>query len=173
MINQMECDYWSLGILAYEMVVGKTPFSGTQLTSTYFNIMNHKKKVRYPENVTIPEPLHDLIDKLLEDASLRLKHEGLVKHEFFRDIDWNNIRNGELKFFFFISVEANGHFFPTEVPPFVPSLSSPDDASNFTEMERRKTTPTVESRDAKKTFSGDNLPFIGFSYSQDVEPKSG
>lgn len=97
----MECDYWSLGILAYEMIVGRTPFSGAQLTSTYFNIMNHKKKVKYPENMAIPELLQDLIDKLLEDASIRLKHEGLVKHPFFREIDWNNIRNGKKAIIFF------------------------------------------------------------------------
>lgn len=95
---QMECDYWSLGILAYEMVVGRTPFSGTQLTSTYFNILNHKKKLKYPEDVSVPESMQDLISKLLEDPSVRIKHDGLVKHSFFREIDWNNIRNG--RFFY-------------------------------------------------------------------------
>lgn len=77
------------------MVFGKTPFSGAQLTSTYFNIMTHKKKVNYPENVTIPETLQDLIEKLLEDQTVRLKHDGVVKHPFFSDVDWNNIRNGK------------------------------------------------------------------------------
>lgn len=171
----MECDYWSLGILAYEMIVGKTPFSETQLTSTYFNIMNYKRKLKHAESLIVPEPLRDLIDKLLEDASIRLKHEGLVKHSFFRDVNWNNIRNGkeEKKLFLFVW-KLLSVFFLIEVPPFVPALTSSDDASNFTEIERRRTTPEkVDSRDARKNFSGDNLPFIGFSYSQNMEPKSG
>lgn len=65
------------------------------------------------------------------------------------------------------------NFFIVEVPPFVPSLNSSDDASNFTEVERKRSTPIVDSKDSKKHFSGDNLPFIGFSYSQDIEAKSG
>lgn len=90
----MECDYWSLGILAYELVVGRTPFSGSQLKATYFNIMNHKKKFRYPDDRVIPESLQDLISKLLEDPSVRLKHDGVVKHSFFQETNWANIRNG-------------------------------------------------------------------------------
>lgn len=64
-------------------------------------------------------------------------------------------------------------FFFIEVPPFVPALTSSDDASNFTKIEHRTTPEKVDLRDARKNFSGDNLPFIGFSYSQNMEPKSG
>ncbi|KAL0268687.1 UNVERIFIED_CONTAM: hypothetical protein PYX00_010527 [Menopon gallinae] len=143
-----ECDYWSLGILAYEMVFGRTPFSGAELKVIYHNIMN-VKKINYPMSSKITEDIKDLINKLLEDASIRLDHEGLTKHRFFNGINWHQIRN--------------------EVPPFIPTILSEDDTSNFIEFERKKCTPNVVWRDSRKEFSGKDLPFIGFSFNKDSE----
>jgi citron Rho-interacting kinase len=44
-----ECDYWSLGILAYEMFYGDTPFSDLDgsVINTYSNIMSHKLQVSH------------------------------------------------------------------------------------------------------------------------------
>lgn len=48
-----ECDYWSLGIVAYEIIFGKTPFRSDQLATTYQNIQLHKKHLKYPECVEV------------------------------------------------------------------------------------------------------------------------
>lgn len=76
------------------MVFGCTPFSGAELKVIYHNIMN-VKKVNFPASSKITEDLKDLINKLLEDPSLRLNHEGLTKHSFFNGINWHQIRNGK------------------------------------------------------------------------------
>lgn len=35
-----ECDWWSLGIIAYDMIYGKSPFTEGTSTKTFNNIMN-------------------------------------------------------------------------------------------------------------------------------------
>lgn len=64
------------------------------------------------------------------------------------------------------------HFFqisrsPPGVPPVVPELRGDDDASNFEEVENddspEENFPTV------KAFVGNNLPFVGFTYSKDYQ----
>ncbi|GLH00471.1 Serine/threonine-protein kinase Genghis Khan [Gryllus bimaculatus] len=143
-----ECDYWSLGVVAYEMVIGRTPFFGEQLSATYHNIMSHQSTLQFPEDTNTSQSFRQLVTDLLQEAAARLNHEKILKHSFFSSIDWSRLRDS--------------------VPPFVPVVNSEDDTSNFEEFEQEPRTPSIENFKSRREFSGKDLPFIGFTYTHDA-----
>ncbi|XP_030438848.1 citron Rho-interacting kinase isoform X7 [Gopherus evgoodei] len=139
-----ECDWWSLGIIAYDMIYGKSPFTEGTSTKTFNNIMNFQRFLKFPEDVKVSNEFLDLVQSLLCGPKERLDYEGLCCHPFFSKIDWNNIRNTP--------------------PPFVPTLRSDDDTSNFDEPEKNSRVLSSPRQLNPAGFSGEDLPFVGFSF---------
>lgn len=75
------CDMWSLGIIFYEMLYGKTPWTGF---STYNLVENQKKlPLEFPDKIVRNEPAKNLLKRILKlDPTQRIKWE-----EFFREVD--------------------------------------------------------------------------------------
>ncbi|XP_023964505.1 citron Rho-interacting kinase isoform X4 [Chrysemys picta bellii] len=139
-----ECDWWSLGIIAYDMTYGKSPFTEGTSTKTFNNIMNFQRFLKFPEDVKVSNEFLDLVQSLLCGLKERLDYEGLCCHPFFSKIDWKNIRNTP--------------------PPFVPTLRSDDDTSNFDEPEKNSRVLSSPRQLNPAGFSGEDLPFVGFSF---------
>ncbi|XP_070588968.1 rho-associated protein kinase 2 isoform X2 [Erythrolamprus reginae] len=142
-----ECDWWSVGVFLFEMLVGDTPFYADSLVGTYSKIMDHKNSLLFPEDVEISKQAKDLICAFLTDRDVRLGRSGVEEiksHLFFKNDqwDWNNIRD--------------------TAAPVVPELSSDIDSSNFDDIEDDK--GDVETFPVPKAFVGNQLPFIGFTY---------
>ena len=58
------------------------------------------------------------------------------------------------------------------MPPYVPTISSVDDASNFDEFEAELSGPRIEDfMKGKDGFNGKNLPFIGFTFTRQLNPQ--
>ncbi|XP_052611109.1 citron Rho-interacting kinase isoform X8 [Peromyscus californicus insignis] len=142
----LECDWWSVGVVAYEMVYGRTPFTEGTSARTFNNIMNFQRFLKFPDDPKVSSEFLDLIQSLLCGQKERLKFEGLCCHPFFARTDWNNIRNSP--------------------PPFVPTLKSDDDTSNFDEPEKNSWVSSSPCQLSPSGFSGEELPFVGFSYSK-------
>uniref|UniRef100_A0A673YXQ4 non-specific serine/threonine protein kinase n=1 Tax=Salmo trutta TaxID=8032 RepID=A0A673YXQ4_SALTR len=142
-----ECDWWSVGVFIFEMLVGDTPFYAESLVGTYGKIMDHKNNLNFPDDVQMSNDAKDLICAFLSDREVRLGRNGveeIKRHPFFTNDQWtfNTIRE--------------------TVAPVVPELSSDIDTSNFDEIEDEK--GDVEAFPTPKAFVGNQLPFVGFTY---------
>ncbi|VDL91136.1 unnamed protein product [Schistocephalus solidus] len=108
----IECDYWSLGVVMFEMLFGETPFYSENLIETYSRIMNFEKTFKIPDETSISTDAKDLIKRFICDRKQRLGRNNvreIMDHPFFEGIDWEHIRS----------------------PPYKPEVKSPDDTSNF------------------------------------------
>ncbi|XP_057678976.1 rho-associated protein kinase 2-like isoform X5 [Corythoichthys intestinalis] len=142
-----ECDWWSVGVFIYELLVGETPFYAESLVGTYGKIMNHKNSLIFPDDVEMSKDAKDLICAFLTDREVRLGRTGVEEiktHPFFKSDQWtfDNIRE--------------------TVAPVVPELNSDIDTSNFDDIEDDK--GAVETFPPPKAFVGNQLPFVGFTY---------
>lgn len=147
-----ECDWWSVGIFLYEMLIGDTPFYADSLVGTYGKIMDHKKSLAFPDDCEISENARSLIKAFLTDRTERLGRNGIEeikRHKFFQNADWTfeNLRES--------------------VPPVVPDLTGDDDTSNFDDLDRDDS--PEELFPIPKTFAGNHLPFVGFTYTGDYQ----
>ncbi|KAM4522278.1 rho-associated protein kinase 2-like isoform 3-T5 [Odontesthes bonariensis] len=142
-----ECDWWSVGVFIYEMLVGETPFYAESLIGTYGKIMNHQNSLVFPDDVEMSQNAKDLICAFFTDRKVRLGRTGIDEikcHPFFKNNQWtfDNIRE--------------------TVAPVVPELHSDIDTSNFDDIEENK--GDVETFPPPRAFVGNQLPFIGFTY---------
>uniref|UniRef100_A0A672GKX3 Rho-associated protein kinase n=1 Tax=Salarias fasciatus TaxID=181472 RepID=A0A672GKX3_SALFA len=142
-----ECDWWSVGVFLYEMLVGDTPFYADSLVGTYSKIMNHKNALTFPDDSDISNDAKNLICAFLTDREVRLGRNGvdeIKRHPFFKNDQWTweNIRE--------------------TAAPVVPELSSDIDTSNFDDIEEDR--GEEETFPIPKAFVGNQLPFVGFTY---------
>ncbi|PNJ38207.1 CDC42BPG isoform 1 [Pongo abelii] len=143
-----QCDWWSLGVCAYELLFGETPFYAESLVETYGKIMNHEDHLQFPPDVPdVPASAQDLIRQLLCRQEERLGRGGLDdfrNHPFFEGVDWERLASS--------------------TAPYIPELRGPMDTSNFDVDDDTLNHPGTLPPPSHGAFSGHHLPFVGFTY---------
>jgi serine/threonine kinase 38 len=88
-----ECDWWSLGVIMYECLVGYPPFYADSPMGTCRKIVDWKNTLVIPGTAKgISGDSKDAIHALVTDAATRLDFKGIQTHPFFNKLDWEHIR---------------------------------------------------------------------------------
>uniref|UniRef100_A0A8C1PPZ1 non-specific serine/threonine protein kinase n=1 Tax=Cyprinus carpio TaxID=7962 RepID=A0A8C1PPZ1_CYPCA len=142
-----ECDWWALGICAYEMLLGTTPFYAESISETYAKIIHFKDYFEFPPGSEVSEEARSLISALICDRSERLGSRGsgdFTKHPFFTGLDWSSL-----------------HLLP---PPYRPDVSDATDTSNFDVLDDCLSHTETLSDMMERAPVGLHLAFVGYSY---------
>ncbi|KAL0962836.1 hypothetical protein UPYG_G00346140 [Umbra pygmaea] len=136
-------DWWSFGVLLYEMLIGQSPFHGHDEEELFQSIRTDDPC--YPRWLT--KDARDILIKLfVREPERRLGVKGNIRqHSFFKDTDWSALEKREV------------------VPPFRPTVTSPSDVSNF-DKEFINEKPRLSCADRTLINSVDQTMFNNFSF---------
>uniref|UniRef100_A0A8C9SLI4 cGMP-dependent protein kinase n=1 Tax=Scleropages formosus TaxID=113540 RepID=A0A8C9SLI4_SCLFO len=115
--HDISADCWSLGILIFELLIGRPPFSESDPMKTYNVILRGIDMVEFPKKIT--KSAINLIKRLCRDSPAeRLGNQkngvkDIQKHKWFEGFNWEGLCKGTL------------------APPFIPNVNGPLDTSNF------------------------------------------
>ena len=149
-------DWWSLGAILFEMLVGYPPFFAENPSATCKKVLDWRNSFVIPKEARLSREATDLLKRLICDHNQRLGINGveeLKAHPFFRGVNWDNIRD--------------------TVAPNIPQLKHPEDTSGFDEFPEidpwnEDEIPANKSRKHKKNRVND-VHFIGYTYKRSLE----
>ncbi|XP_020584968.1 serine/threonine-protein kinase 38-like [Phalaenopsis equestris] len=145
----MECDWWSLGAIMYEMLVGYPPFYSDEPMTTCRKIVNWRTHLKFPKEAKLSPQAKDLMSKLLCNVDQRLGSNGayeIKNHPWFEGIEWDRLYEMEAA--------------------FIPNVKDELDTQNFEKFEEPAAPVQPSSRPGpwRKMLSSKDINFVGYTY---------
>ncbi|KAG5390320.1 hypothetical protein IGI04_031861 [Brassica rapa subsp. trilocularis] len=145
----MECDWWSLGAIMYEMLVGFPPFYSDDPMTTCRKIVNWRNYLKFPEEARLSPEAKDLICRLLCNVEQRLGTKGadeIKGHPWFRGTEWGKLYQMKAA--------------------FIPQVNDEMDTQNFEKFEEadKQVPKSSKSGPWRKMLSSKDINFVGYTY---------
>uniref|UniRef100_A0A673M019 protein kinase C n=1 Tax=Sinocyclocheilus rhinocerous TaxID=307959 RepID=A0A673M019_9TELE len=144
-------DWWGLGVLIFEMLVGESPFPGDDEEEVFDSIVNDE--VRYPRFLST-EAISIMRRLLRRNPERRLgagerDAEEVKRHPFFRNMDWAALLAKKIR------------------PPFVPTIKGCEDVSNFDDEFTSEAPILTPPREPRVLTVSEQEMFADFDYIAD------
>ena len=141
-----EIDWWSVGVIFFEMLIGYAPFCSKETSDVCRKVLNWKKFLKIPSKKKVSKEAEDLIYKLINNPNERLGIGGadeIKRHPFFKNVDWDNIRNTKA--------------------PFIPKIKNDYDTSYFETLETKEPfyPPSYNKKKKRK-----DIEFMGYTFKE-------
>ncbi|KAG6035018.1 Cobalt uptake protein cot1 [Claviceps citrina] len=153
------CDWWSLGAIMYECLVGWPPFCSEDCHGTYQKIINWREALCFPYDMQLSLEAEDLIRRLMCNHEDRIGSVGgseqVKSHPFFRGVQFNGLRQIRAPFEPRLTSNIDTTYFPTE------DLDQVDVASRLQAQIAQQTMNGVKTMEDPLEMS---LPFIGYTF---------
>lgn len=100
-----DADWWALGVIMYELMLGEPPYTGDTPDEVFTNILNdakvHEIPIGYNDDQVTPEAALLITGLLTKDPVQRLGHanvKDIKSHAFFQGLNWDSLRSQEPPF---------------------------------------------------------------------------
>ncbi|KIW21761.1 uncharacterized protein PV07_12810 [Cladophialophora immunda] len=151
------CDWWGVGVVMFECLLGYGPFRCKDYDGTARNIVHWQRSLGFPRERQVGRQAEDLIRSLLCDAADRLGQDSdsatgafsVKRHPFLRTVVWDRLRQIQAPFEPTLASSADTQYFP---------MDEISQSSQFTSHGE----PAEQTALANETER--SLAFIGYTY---------
>ncbi|KAK4103448.1 kinase-like protein [Parathielavia hyrcaniae] len=152
-----DCDWWSLGTIMFECLVGWPPFCAEDSHDTYRKIVNWRQSLYFPDDIQLGVEAENLIRSLICNSENRLGRGGaheLKSHAFFRGVEFDSLRRIRAPFEPRLTSNIDTTYFPTD------EISQMDNATLLKAAQARNGAGVSAPEESPEL----SLPFIGYTF---------
>lgn len=174
-----DCDWWSLGTIMFECLVGWPPFCAEDSHDTYRKIVNWRQSLYFPDDIQLGVEAENLIRRyvckrppracvradgrltrchsLICNTENRLGRGGaheIKSHNFFRGVEFDGLRRIRAPFEPRLTSNIDTTYFPTD------EIDQTDNATLIMAAQAQKSGTTAPQEESPEM----SLPFIGYTF---------
>eukprot|EP01083_Nonionella_stella_P092977 260391_1 len=144
-------DWWSMGVIMFECLVGYPPFYAEDPLQTCRKIVHYRKYFKIPHDAKLSREGVDLIHNLVCSHRRRYSFEQIKNHPFFKQVPFDKLM--------------------VMKPPFVPQLTSDTDSSHFDAIEAEQ--DMEKGSEFKPSKATDKTHFWGYTFKRPLDMDGG
>merc|ERR1719410_3276653 len=126
-------DWWSMGVIMFECLVGYAPFHANDPLATCRKIVRYERYFKIPADIKLTKQAVDLMKALVCPAHRRVGWDKIKAHPWFKKVDWKELKSHKV--------------------PFQPKLKNEVDATYFDDIEEEQDIDDAEENVRQSGYS--------------------